>query len=128
MEDNLRMRAARAVAKWVERGRVVGLGASQGVFVSVGKAWGGVGAVDGAFGRNGMITFRINLIFVPACIFCVLLCRISLRCTSPHNFFGETFESGDSDHIVVSGALNNPGIDSLFVQKVLMVALEESFV
>ena len=37
-------------------------------------------------------------------------------------------ESRESDHIVISGVLNNPGIDSLFVSKVVMVALEESFV
>ena len=43
-------------------------------------------------------------------------------------FFRMKFESRDSDHTIVSGALNNPGIDSLFVSKVLMVALEGSFV
>ena len=37
------------------------------------------------------------------------------------------FESKTSDHIVISGALNNPGIDSLFVSKVVMVALEDAF-
>ena len=52
MEDNLGMRAATAVAKMVEKGRVVGLGASLGVFVSVGKgvrgAWGTwIGLLDG---------------------------------------------------------------------------------
>ena len=31
VEDNLGMRAALAVAKWGERGRIVGLEASQGV-------------------------------------------------------------------------------------------------
>ena len=58
------MRLVRAVAKMVEKGRVVGLEASQDVFVSGGKAWGGLGDVDGAFGRNGMINFWIHLLLV----------------------------------------------------------------
>ena len=52
-----------AVAKMVGKGRVVGLEASQGVFVSGGKAWGGFGDVDGAFGWSGMISFRIYLVY-----------------------------------------------------------------
>ena len=39
----MRMRAALAVATMVGKGRVVGLEATLGVFVSVGKAWGGLG-------------------------------------------------------------------------------------
>ena len=41
--------------------------------------------------------------------------------------FRQNFESRESDCIIVSGALNNPGIHSLFVSKVLVVAVEESF-
>ena len=41
--------------------------------------------------------------------------------------FRTIFESRESDCTIVSGALNNSGIDSLFVSKVVMVALEESF-
>ena len=41
MEDNLGMRAAMAVAKMVEKGRVVGLEASQDVFSGMERAWGG---------------------------------------------------------------------------------------
>ena len=64
VEDNLGVRAPTAVAKMVEKGRVVGLGACQGVFVSGGKVWGGVGDVDGAFGRKGMKRLWIHLIIV----------------------------------------------------------------
>ena len=49
MEANLGMRAATAVAKMVKMGRVVGLEASQGVFVSVGKAWEGRGGREWGF-------------------------------------------------------------------------------
>ena len=42
-------------------------------------------------------------------------------------FFRTNPESRESDCTIVLGALNNPGIDSLFVSKVVMVALEESF-
>ena len=45
-----------------------------------------------------------------------------------HKIFGVNFESEDSDHTVVSGALNNPGLDTSHVSKVLVVALDESFV
>ena len=38
MEDNLGVRAATAVAKMVQKGRVVGLGASQSVLWCYGKA------------------------------------------------------------------------------------------
>ena len=58
----MRMRAATAVAKMVEKGRVAGLEASKDVFVSGGKAWGDVGGVEWAFGRNGMITFKSILL------------------------------------------------------------------
>ena len=61
-------------------------------------------------------------------MFFVLLCKNSLYCISLHKIFGVNFESRDSDHTVVSGAPNNPGLDTLHVSKVLVVALEESFV
>ena len=38
------------------------------------------------------------------------------------------FESGESDHIIVSGAPNNPGLDTSHVSKNLTAALEGSFV
>ena len=43
-------------------------------------------------------------------------------------FFDMKFESRDSDHTVVSGALNNPVRDTLNVSKAFRAALEESFV
>ena len=51
-----------------------------------------------------------------------------LKCISLHKIFGVNFESRDSDHTVVSGAPNNSGLDTSHVSKVLVVALEESFV
>ena len=45
-----------------------------------------------------------------------------------HKIFEVNFESRESDHIVVSGAPNNPGLDTSHVSKVLRAALEESFV
>ena len=38
------------------------------------------------------------------------------------------FESRNSDHTVVSGAPNNPGLDTSLIPKVLVVALEDAFV
>ena len=67
MGDTLGVRAALAVAKVVEKGRVEGLGATLGVLWCDGKAWEGRGVVDGAFGRNGMKSFGIHLIFVTCC-------------------------------------------------------------
>ena len=58
------MRAAMAVAKVVEKGRVVGLDGTVGVLWCDGKAWEDRGVVDGAFGRNGMKSVGISLIFV----------------------------------------------------------------
>ena len=58
----------------------------------------------------------------------VSVCYNSLKCISLHKIFGVNFESRDSDHTVVSGASNNPGLDTSLVPKVLVVALEESFV
>ena len=58
----------------------------------------------------------------------VALCHNSLKCISLHKIFGVNFESRDSDHIVVSGAPNNPGVDTSHVSKVLVAALEGSFV
>ena len=45
-----------------------------------------------------------------------------------HKIFEVNFESRDSDHIAVSGAPNNPGLDTSHVSKVLTAALEGSFV
>ena len=42
-------------------------------------------------------------------------------------FFRQNFESREFDCTIVSGALNNRGIDSSFVSKVLVVALEDAF-
>ena len=55
-------------------------------------------------------------------------CHSLLRCISLHKIFGVNFESRESDHISVSGAPNNPGLDTSHVSKVLVAALEESFV
>ena len=93
-----------------------------------GKAWGGLGDVEGAFGRNGMKTLLIKLIFVACCMYFAILCHNSLNCITLHKIFGVNFEPRDSDHTVVSGAPNNPGLDTSHVSKVLTAALEESFV
>ena len=84
--------------------------------------------MDGAFGRNGMKSFGISLSFVSYYIFYVLIRQTFLKCISLHNIFGVNFESRDSDHTVVSGALNNPGLDTSHVSKALTAALEGSFV
>ena len=75
-----------------------------------------------------MKTFKFTLILVAYCMYFVLLCHNSLKCISLHKIFGVNFESRESDHTVVSGAPNNPGLDTSHVSKVLVVALEESFV
>ena len=56
MEDNLGVRAALAVAKMGGKGSCRGTWGLTGRLVRGGKAWGVVGVVDGAFGRNGMKT------------------------------------------------------------------------
>ena len=66
--------------------------------------------------------------FCNLCTSFVLLCYKSLECISLHKIFGVNFESRDSDHIAVSGAPNNPGLDTSHVSKVLTAALEGSFV
>ena len=93
-----------------------------------GKGVGRRGVVDGAFGRNGIKTSFMHSIFVTYFMSFVLLCYYSLQCISLHKVFGVNFESRDSDHIVVSGAPNNPGLDTSHVSKVLVAALEGSFV
>ena len=72
--------------------------------------------------------FGITLVFVTSKMSFVLLYHSLLKCLSLHKIFGVNFESRDSDHIVVSGAPNNPGVDTSHVSKVLVAALEESFV
>ena len=84
--------------------------------------------MDGAFGRDGMKGFGIHLVFVTSYMSFVLLCYYSLQCISLHKVFGVNFESRESDHIAVSGAPNNPGLDTSHVSKVLVAALEGSFV
>ena len=87
-----------------------------------------MGGVDGAFGRNEMKSFGITLIFVTLNMHFVVSCHKSLKCISMHKIFGVNFESRESDHISVSGAPNNPGPDTSHVSKVLVAALEGSFV
>ena len=87
-----------------------------------------MGGVNGAFGRNGMKSLGITLIFVNLYMSFVLLYYNLLRCISLHKIFGVNFESRDSDHIAVLGSPNNPLLDTSHVSKVLVAALEESFV
>ena len=118
---------ARSAALALRFGHTMGLGphrTSCGVMERRGAA---VGVVDGASGRNGMkILWSSNLCGLLH-IF-VLLCYNSLKCISLHKVFGVNFESRESDHISVSGAPNNPGLDTSHVSKVLTAALEGSFV
>ena len=93
-----------------------------------GKAWESLGGVDGAFGRDGIKTSFMHSIFVTYFMSFVALCHNSLKCISLHKIFGVNFESRDSDHIAVSRAPNNPGVDTSHVSKVLVAALEGSFV
>ena len=72
VDTNLVTRAATAAARMGERGHVMVLWASQSVFVRSGKAWECLGVVDGAFGRNGMITLWIHQTF--ATYACLLYC------------------------------------------------------
>ena len=58
----------------------------------------------------------------------VSLCHNSLKCISLHKIFGVNFESRESDHTAISGAPNNPGLDTSLVSKALTAALEGSFV
>ena len=87
-----------------------------------------IGGMDGTFGRDGIKSFGLTLTFVTCCMFFVSLCHNSLNYISLHKSFGVNFESRESDHTAVSGALNNPVRDTLNVSKVLTAALEESFV
>ena len=86
-----------------------------------------VGVVDGAFGRNGMRSLWIHLVSATYCLSFVLLCYNSLKCISMHMIFKVNFESRESDHIAVSGALNKPVLDTSHVSKVLTAALVEAF-
>ena len=75
-----------------------------------------------------MRSLWIHLVSVTYFVSFVLLCFNSPKCISMHKIFEVNFESRESDHIVVSGAPNNPGLDTSHVSKVLTAALEGSFV
>ena len=86
----------------------------------------GRGSRGMGFGTRGDETYRMTSHF------CDLVLKYNdfmprARKYKESAFFCQNFESRESDCTIVSGALNNCGIDSSFVPKVLMVALEDAF-
>ena len=128
LEGNLGMRAAMAVAKVVERGRVVGFEDLSGRLLRGGKGVGGRGDRGWGFWTEWDENFVNSSHFCNLCTSFVLLYHNLLRCISLHKVFGVNFKSRESDHTAVSKAPNNPGLDTSHVSKVLTAALEGSFV
>ena len=86
-----------------------------------------LGSRAAGFGTPGDENFWISLHFCDLVLNYIDIISKATKYKMSACSFRTIFESRESDCTIVSGALNNSGIDSLFVSKVVMVALEESF-